>query len=776
MVMNVKKKLLYVVPSVATGGGEKVVLELANNADFEKFDVYVLNYYKQTENMHSFDNLINDKIKFIFLDKKKGLDFSLFKKVKKVIKEIDPDIIHAHLNVLLYLIPSFKKKQKKFFTIHNIPNKEATGLQKLLRSYCFKFKGVVPVALSKSIGELIREYYHYDKEIPVVNNGISLTKATSSMDELKKDNFIILNAGNFKVAKDHFTLIEAFNKFQKMHDNARLWLLGDGVLGDFTIRKEIEKKIQEYNLNDKVILFGNVSNVNDYLKSADIFVLSSIYEGFPLCLLEALSEGLPIVSTDVGGISDIVVDGENGFLVKPKDSDAIVEKCDLLYNNKELREEISKNALKSSYKFDIKNCAKQYEELYLRTETPKKDNKKVANISIYLSFVVSILGVALSSIYFNKTSDYKFEKLSYDMFNYNEVTYLDNYDAAIMELSYNKNFTERNYTSLYLNLNGKFQKDKFIKDYRFMSTSPLKMSDSKTGNDYNISIISQNVFSQAELGANKFAFDFRKYATYYKVNVRTYANDFCFVSESLANKLLMAHKYTVNESNKIEMYSFLSAGTENNLDVYINDSNNAEKSFSYQVLGVIRSDYGSAKNTQKRVEAENADFILAYSPFKYGKYYDFMYEVDLKINPTGNKDTFNYFKRFLLDDAYNVKIKTKSSENKYIENEELMSKYKEACDTIVTDKKNTLYACIIYIAFYVIFFILSILYMDASSEHVIITFALYAVAFIIYGIISNFTFIYPYISLMVLMFVLYFVFVERKKIYETLHKCFKRKN
>lgn len=764
-----KKKLLYVIPSLGTGGGEKLVLELANNIDYDKFEVYILSYYKQSTNVYNF--LLNDKAKIIFLDKKLGLDLSLFSKVKKVVKQINPDIIHAHLDVLLYLIPSFKKSQKKFFTIHNIPSKEATGLQKLVRSFCFKFKGVIPVAISKTLGELAKKYYHYKKDIPVIDNGVSLKKATSNMNHLKSsDDFIMLNVGSFKQQKDHFTLIDAFNKFQKIHANAKLWILGDGVL-----RNEIENKIKEYNLENKITLFGNVSNVHDYLQSADVFVLSSIFEGFPLCLLEALSESLPIVSTNVGGVCDIIDDGKNGFLVGIKDVDAMVSRCNLLYTNKELRNAISKNALESSYKYDIKECAKKHEEMYL-TEKEKKKNKKILpQITVYLSFLISVLGIITSSLYFNKTSDYKFEKLSYDICNYNEVTYLDDDAPTIISLTFNEAPENRNYSSMFAALTNKFSFNKFVRDYRLMSTTPLPMSDSVNGDNYNITILTQNLFFGTKLSENTYAFDYRRYATYNKTDVRSFSNgDFCFVSESLAQKLLKAHNFNVTEENKLIMYDLLDATSSNSLGIEIVDESNPERTFRYHILGVLRSDYRGAPKAQERVETLDSEFMLVYTPFRAGRFFDLKFEVDLKINPNGNKDTFNYFQRYLGDERYNVEFNTLSSENKYVKNDKLTNQFIDACETIKFDKSNNIYAYTFFIISFLIYFILSLINMNSSPTNVFIVFILYVISFVAYGIIANYTFIYPISTLIMLMFILYYTFIERKKIYETICKCFKK--
>lgn len=357
--MLIKKKIVYVIPTLGTGGAEKLVLELANNISASLFDISIISFYNQSKDMHIYDYLINKDIKIYFLDKNTGLDFSLFFKIKKLIKKLNPDIIHAHLGTLLYLIPSFNKRQKKYFTIHNTPKEEAKGLQKLVRIFCFKYKKVVPIAISNQIAEMTQKYYKLKKKkIVTIYNGINLSEKHKNITQ-KEGNFVIINVSSFKPAKDHITLLNVYNEFHKKHTNSELWLLGDGAL-----KEDILNYIKEKNISD-VTLFGNVPNVYDYLLKADMFLLTSVFEGLPLCLLEAQSVGLPIVSTNVGGICDIIKDDYNGLLVNPKDVNTMVSKCELLIDNVELQKRLSINSIESSKQYSIKLCAEQHEKIYL---------------------------------------------------------------------------------------------------------------------------------------------------------------------------------------------------------------------------------------------------------------------------------------------------------------------------------------------------------------------------------------------------------------------------
>jgi glycosyltransferase involved in cell wall biosynthesis len=115
-----------------------------------------------------------------------------------------------------------------------------------------------------------------------------------------KNGFIMLHVGRFVPAKDHATLLRAFALTRKQHSNAQLWMIGDGPL-----EESLRSLCKELQLNECVTFFGEQPDVSPFLLAADLFVVSSVSEGLPISLLEAMSAGLPAVVTDVGGMGEI---------------------------------------------------------------------------------------------------------------------------------------------------------------------------------------------------------------------------------------------------------------------------------------------------------------------------------------------------------------------------------------------------------------------------------------------------------------------------------------
>jgi glycosyltransferase involved in cell wall biosynthesis len=353
------KKVLIVTPSLIQGGGQKFVVDLAKTLDKSKYQVKLLVYYKESNSV--FDQaVIDNNIDALYLDKKVGLDFSFFAKVRKVLKEYKPDVIHSNLDTMLYLLPFYKRGQIKIHTVHNMAEKESVKLQRLVRNIAYKIKHVIPVAISDIVCDSIVAVHKLKRDnIPIVYNGVECSryKCTKERNPQKTLNFI--NVGSIHRVKNLSFLIDCFSELVKENKNVHLTLVGDGVL-----RKNIEDQIEKLNLQDYVTITGIVKDVENYLAYGDVYVASSIFEGLPISILEAMSAGLPVISTNVGGVPDIIKNDQNGILVELGDSSSYLEAMKLLVENENKRYELSENALKESLKYDISIMAKGYENIY----------------------------------------------------------------------------------------------------------------------------------------------------------------------------------------------------------------------------------------------------------------------------------------------------------------------------------------------------------------------------------------------------------------------------
>lgn len=371
-----RKKVLMVIPNLGTGGAEKLVIDIARNIDIEKFDVRILSLFPKNNSIYD-EIAENEKLNVVYMNKKKGISLDHVFKVTKYILDLKPDVIHTHLNVVPYTLFGciFAKVKCRIHTVHNAAKYEGTNRDRRILKFAYKMFNFTPVGISDTIKKTIMDYYRLrEKKVPCIYNGIDTTIFTQN--EYKKENlenkFYLVSIGSFKSQKNHRLMIEAFNKiciyndYFKVPYSIYLKLVGDGQL-----RNEIEDQIKKYNLEERVIMKGEVKDVCRELNSSDVLLMTSDYEGLPLAVLEAMACGLPIISTKAGGVVDVVEDNENGILVDVGKKEQIVDAIIKLEQNKDLVKSMGKKSRELALKYDIRNTTKQYENLYIKLLSEK---------------------------------------------------------------------------------------------------------------------------------------------------------------------------------------------------------------------------------------------------------------------------------------------------------------------------------------------------------------------------------------------------------------------
>jgi glycosyltransferase involved in cell wall biosynthesis len=136
------------------------------------------------------------------------------------------------------------------------------------------------------------------------------------------------------------------------------------IVGDGEIMPDLQKEASDLGIAEKVVFTGFIDDVPTLLSKADVMVISSMTEGVPLTLFEAMAVGCPVVSTDVGGIKEVLEDGKTGFLVQPKDPSALAEKTILLLKNPPMHSEMSDAARSASSLYSVTRNVKHFERLY----------------------------------------------------------------------------------------------------------------------------------------------------------------------------------------------------------------------------------------------------------------------------------------------------------------------------------------------------------------------------------------------------------------------------
>lgn len=280
------------------------------------------------------------------------------------------DIIHNHGykgDILLGFIPKILRRIPIISTLHGWTNTESFSKMRLyenLHALSLHFVDAV-VVVNKAMLSHKRLKKVKDKKLYHVQNGISKDdnspkKLDNSIIDFSSRGFTIVSCGRLSKEKGYKYLIHALNKIIKDGVNAFLVIFGEGPE-----RESLQKLISALKLEDRVLLPGYMKSSRHYFRYCDIFVLSSLTEGLPITLLEAMQEGVPIIATRVGGIPDMLTENETGILVQPEDIEGLGCAILSLYKDKKKREEIAIKAQKLvSNEFSSEKMALGYKKIY----------------------------------------------------------------------------------------------------------------------------------------------------------------------------------------------------------------------------------------------------------------------------------------------------------------------------------------------------------------------------------------------------------------------------
>ena len=201
-----------------------------------------------------------------------------------------------------------------------------------------------------------------DERITVIHNGVNSDHFRPAPGPLPVNRQIVLCIARFAMEKDHETLIGAFSQVAARHPEAELWLVGDGPRRQ-AIHRSAARRLPPRQLR----LLPGQSDITPLLQQSSLLVLSSIHEGLPNVVLEAMAAGLPVVATDVGGISELVQQGETGWLVAPRDVPALADAISHLLAHDQVRTAFGQAGRKrAQQRFSLASMVSRHEDMFLR--------------------------------------------------------------------------------------------------------------------------------------------------------------------------------------------------------------------------------------------------------------------------------------------------------------------------------------------------------------------------------------------------------------------------
>lgn len=365
-----KKKILFFIYEMGAGGAARTLLNILNHLDRNKFEpvLVTLDYNG------SYEASLKSDVTFIKLETKRLRSAIL--PLAKIIRQQQPDIIFSTIpnyNIIAILarLLSFTKTKNIVREAALLGDKNTLNMKLIIYGLIYRLSSKV-ISLSEGVKvNLVEHYKVKPKNIKVIYNPIDIEGIQSDANNdlipkehehiFKTDRKVIITAGRLVKDKDHRTLIQAFSKVHKQLD-CELVILGEGPLKD-----DLRNLVKKLEVEQNVHFIGFQQNPYVYFKQADLFVLSSLSEGFGHVLVEALAIGIPIVSTNCKpGAKEVLEDGKYGRLCEVANHEEMaMEIREILTLNMDETNSVIKKGLQRAKKFDVKEIVKQYEETFM---------------------------------------------------------------------------------------------------------------------------------------------------------------------------------------------------------------------------------------------------------------------------------------------------------------------------------------------------------------------------------------------------------------------------
>lgn len=346
-------KIVFFVGEFNGGGAERVISIIANRMIEKDFDIEILKYHN-TENVYK----TNEKIVINSVEENTGTRDNLIKNLLWMHRYFknNTDVVISFLAPfnILSLLANTGNNTPIIVADRNDPNKTPSNtIIRKIRDLLYRKANKVVVQTNDN-----KKYFNYLKEkCIVISNPIDLKEFEGvALKAAKTDK--IVSVGRLEEQKNQILLIDAFYEIKKEFTDYCLYIYGEGPY-----RKKLENRISELGLNDSVKLPGNSLNVFDDIKDAKLFVLSSNYEGMPNALAEAMCLGLPSISTDVSGVSELINDGKNGFIININDKKELILKMRNILNDVKLSDKFAKESIKLNDRLNADKIVEEWCEL-----------------------------------------------------------------------------------------------------------------------------------------------------------------------------------------------------------------------------------------------------------------------------------------------------------------------------------------------------------------------------------------------------------------------------
>lgn len=364
-------KVLELIDGGFIGGGQTHIISLCRNLDKNLFSPVIA---------------ANPDGDFRILAKKEGLEFEgialpkifrkkYLKKLAELVEKLKPDIIHAHGGVAGMYVRFLKRDNKNLkvvYTLHGIhyirsKNYARRFFSLAIEQYLVKDCDAYICVSKDDVKTAVKNKIVKEEHVHLIPNGININRFKDSQTDrnlkarlgIKESDFVIGNVSRFDEQKNQMMLVNAFPGILKLIPDAKLLLIGDGLLYD-----SCQNRADRLKIADNIIFAGSIPDPENYYPLMDLFVFPSRWEGLSITLIEAMASGKCIAASSIPSNKELITDKQNGVLFTLGNTSALIKVISELYINPDLRKNLSLNAQISSENYNEKTMADKITSVY----------------------------------------------------------------------------------------------------------------------------------------------------------------------------------------------------------------------------------------------------------------------------------------------------------------------------------------------------------------------------------------------------------------------------
>lgn len=354
--------ILHVISVAASGGAEVYVKDLAKYLSEQGHTLHIAFLSSAADDNRDLSyeqdflgDLLSSNVKtYIIGNETRKKPWLGILRLRKYIKKNKIDICHTHL--AYGIVFSTLSKVPVVFTYHQLTPRWNKLTYKIFNNLVDEYVGIsekCAVALSTYTGQ----------KVNTIANAVSEAKFDGYVRKRTLEPIVhIAMVGRLVCQKGYMTMLQALTLLDKdILERLRISIAGEG---DAQYKNDLLNFIRHNNLSSIVEFIGVVRNIPEFLYKADIFLMSSWFEGLPIALTEAAISGLPCIVTDVGGCSEVIIKSKNGVAVPAENPQKIAEEITRFVLSKTLIEEYSTNAIDNAHKYSISKAAQLHLDLY----------------------------------------------------------------------------------------------------------------------------------------------------------------------------------------------------------------------------------------------------------------------------------------------------------------------------------------------------------------------------------------------------------------------------